>query len=86
MPSPTRIVTAKPPRKRTPAKQTATISVPRVVKNRPTKEIERDRKSRELQELLTEEPTVRPDIQAAMAAELAKAAEEAKQLLAKKKA
>jgi len=83
MPSPTRIVTAKPPRLRKPAKQTATILVPRIVKNKPANEIERERRWRELGELLkdgrstnqpvrTKKPAAKPDIQAAMAAEIAK--------------
>jgi hypothetical protein len=52
--------------------------VPRIVKNKPAKEIERERKWGELRDQLKAEPTVKPDIQAALALELAKAADQDK--------
>jgi hypothetical protein len=48
MPSPTRIVRAKPPRQRDRVDQAALIAVPRVVKNKPA--VRRDREWRELME------------------------------------
>jgi hypothetical protein len=44
----TRIVKAKPPRKRDRVNQAATIAVPWIVKNKPANQIKRDRKWRDL--------------------------------------
>jgi hypothetical protein len=48
MPSPTRIVTAKPPRPRKPAAYSGEITGPQVVKTRPALVIKRENKWRKL--------------------------------------